>query len=84
MEARAQMELVKLQEFIIKGMKCTEDWSITYVLIQSLIKQLNVVVKQCFFHARDKNDRLQLRLEAAIILQFLGCLGNVTSWNIRL
>ena len=27
---------------------------------------------------------MQLRPEATIILQFLSCLGDVTSWNIRL
>ena len=43
--ARAQMEQVKLEEFNLKGMKSTEDQSTTYVLIQSLIKQLTLVVK---------------------------------------
>ena len=37
-----------------------------------------------FFHACNKSDHLQLRPEAAIILQFLRCFGNVTLWNIRL
>ena len=81
MTARAQMEQGKLE---FKGMKSTEDQSTTYVLIQPFIKQLTLVVKQCFFHACNKRDHLQLRPEAAIILQFLRCLGNVTSWNIRL
>ena len=84
MEARAQMEQVKLEEFNFKGMKSTEGQSTTYVLIQSFIKQLTLVVKQCFFHACNRSDHLQLRPEAAIILQFLRCRGNVTSWNIRL
>ena len=84
MAARAQMEQVNLEEFNLKDMKSTEDWSTTYVLIQSFIKQLTLVVNQCFFHACNKNDHLQLRPEAAVILQFLRCLGNVTSWNIRL
>ena len=84
MAARAQMEQVKLEEFNLKDMKSTEDKSTTYVLIKSFIKQLALVVKQCFFHACNKSDHLQLRPEAAIILQFLHCLGNVTSWNIRL
>ena len=53
-------------------------------LIQSFIKQLTLVVKQCFFHSCNKSDHLQLRPEAAIILQCLRCLGSVTSWNIRL
>ena len=83
MAAKAQMEQVKLEEFNLKGMKSTEDQSTTYVLIRSFIKQLTLVVKQCFFHACNKSDHLQLRPEAAIILQILRCLGNVTSWNIR-
>ena len=78
MAARAQMEQVKLEEFNHKGTKSTEDQSTTYVMIQSFIKQLTLVVKQCFFHACNKSDHMQLRLEAAIMLQFLRCLGNVT------
>ena len=78
------MEQVKLEEFNLKGMKSTKDYSTTYVLIQSFIKRLTLVVKQCFFHACNKCDNLQLRPEAAIIHQFLHCLVNVTSWNIRL
>ena len=62
------MEQVKLEEFNLKGMKSTEDWSTNYVLIQSFIKQLTLVVKQCFFHACNKRVHLQLRLEASIIL----------------
>ena len=84
MAIRAQMERVKLEEFNLKVMKSTADQSTTYVLIESFIKQLTPVVKQCFFHACNKNDHFQLRPEAAIILQFLRCLGSVTSWNIRL
>ena len=84
MEARAQMEQVKLEEFNLKGMKSMEDYSTTYVLIQSSIKQLTLVVNQCLFHACSKGDHLQSHPEAAIILQFSRCLGNVTSWNIRL
>ena len=83
MAARAQMKQVKMEEFNLKGMKSKEDWCTTYVLIQSFTKQLTLVVKQCFFHACNKSDHLQLRPEAAIILQFLCSLGNVTSWNFR-
>ena len=60
MAAKAQMEQVKLEEFHLKGMKSTEDWPKTYVLIQSFIKQLTLLVKQCFFHACNKSDHLQL------------------------
>ena len=76
--ASAQMEQVKLEEFNLNGMKSTEDQSKTYVLIQSFIKQLTLFVKQCFFHACNKNNHPQLHPEAAIMLQFLRCLGNVT------
>ena len=69
MAARAQMEQVKPQEFRIKNKKSTED---------------PLVVKQSLFHASDKSDHLQLRPEVAILLQFLSCLGDVTSRNIRL
>ena len=55
------MEQVTLEEFILKDMKSTADQSTTYVLIQSFIKQLTLVVKQCFFHACNKSDHLQLR-----------------------
>ena len=65
------MEQVKLGEFNLKGIKSTEDQSTAYVLIQSFIKQLNQVVKQCFFYSRNKSDHLQLRPHVAIILQFL-------------
>ena len=50
MAARAQMEQVQLQEFNLNRMKSMEDQSATYVLIQSFIKQLTLVEKQCFFH----------------------------------
>ena len=49
-----------------------------------IYKAAYYVVKQCFFHACNKSGHLQLRPEATIILQFLRCLGIVTSWNIRL
>ena len=78
------MEQVRLEEFNLKGMKSTKDQSTTYVPIQSFIKQLTLVVKQCFFHACNESDHLQLRPEAAIILPVLRCLSNVTLWNIRL
>ena len=84
MAARAQMEQIQLEEFNLKGMKSTEVQSTTYVLIQSFVKQLILVVRQYFFHACNKSDHLQLRPEAAIILQFLRYLGNVTSWNNQL
>ena len=64
------MAHVQLEEFNLKGMKSEEDQSTTYVLIQSFIKQLTLVVKQHFFHACNKSDHLQLRPEAAIMLQF--------------
>ena len=70
MAARAQLEQVKLEEFNLKSMKSTEDQSTTYVLIQSFIKQLTLIVKQCFFHACDKSDQLQLRPEPPLYSNF--------------
>ena len=70
MGARAQMEQVKLQDFNLKGMKSMEDKSTTYALIQSFIKQLNLVVKQCFFHACNKSDHLELRSESPLYSNF--------------
>ena len=70
MAARAQMEQVKLEEFNLKGMKSTKDYTTTYVLIQSLIKQLTLVVKQCFFHACNKSDHLQMRPEPPLYSNF--------------
>ena len=84
MAARAQMKQVKMELFNLKGMKSMQDWSTTYVLIQPFIEQLTLVVKQCFFHACNKSEHLQLRPEATIILQFLRCLDSVTPLNIRL
>ena len=70
MAARAQMEQVQLEDFSLKGIKSTEDQFTTYVVIQSFIKKLTLVVKQCFFHAYNKSDHLQLHPDAAIILRF--------------
>ena len=70
MAARAQMKQVKLQEFNLKGMKSTEDQSTTYVLIQSFIKQLTPVVKQCSFHICNKSEHLQLRPEPPLYSNF--------------
>ena len=70
MAARAQMEQVKLEEFNLKSMKSTEDYPTTYVLIQSFIKQLTLVVKQCFFHACNKSDHLQLCPESPSYFNF--------------
>ena len=64
------MEQVKLEEFNLKGMKSTEDYTTTYVLIQSFIKQLTPVVKQCFFYACNKRDHLQLRPEPPLYSNF--------------
>ena len=85
MAARAQMEQVlKAGRIQPQGHEIPKDQSTTYVLIQPFIQQLTLVVKQCFFHSSNKSDHNAIVPEAAIILQFLRCLGNVTSWNIRL
>ena len=70
MAARVQMEQVKREEFNLKGMKSTEDYSTTYALIQSFIKQLTLVVKQCFFHGCSKSEHLQLRPEPPLYSNF--------------
>ena len=77
MAARAQMEQVKLQEFSLRGMKSMEDLSTTYLDVptESFMEQFHVVLKQCLFHASNKNDPLQLRPEAASILQFCSALA---------
>ena len=59
-----------LEEFNLKGMKSTEDLSTTYVLTQSFIKQLTIVVKQFFFQACNKSDYLQLRPEVPFYSNF--------------
>ena len=66
MAARAQMEQVHQEEFNLKGIKFTDDQSTTYVLIQSFIRQLTLVVKKCFSHACNKSDHLQLRPEPSL------------------
>ena len=60
-------------------MRSTEDYPTTYVLIQSFIKQLTLVVKQ--FHACNKSDHLQLRPEPPLQSNF--CFDNARKWNIR-
>ena len=70
MAARAQIEQVKLEQFNLNSMKSTEDQSTTYLRIQSFIKQLTLVVKQCFFHACNKSDHMQLRPEPPLYSNF--------------
>ena len=48
MAARAQMEQVKLEELILKGMKSTEDYSKTYVLILIIHKAAYSTCKTMF------------------------------------
>ena len=54
------------------------------MLIQSLMKELPLVVTQRLSHASTTSGHAKLRPEDAIILQFCVALGDVTSWNIRL
>ena len=79
MAVRAQMDQVKFQEFIFEYLEPMTNSSTTYMLIQSPIEQLPLVVTQCLFHASNTSEYAQLRPEAAIILQILRCLGNVRS-----
>ena len=64
------MDQVKFQEFIFEYLEPVTNWSTTYMLTQSSIEQLPLVVTQCLFHASSANEYAQLRTEAAIILQF--------------
>ena len=65
-------------------MESRTNAAIMYILVQLPKEQLSLVVTQCLFHASTTSDHAQLRPEDAIILQFLHCNGDVTSWNIRL
>ena len=51
MAVRAQMDQVKFQEFILEYLEPMTNSSTTYMLIQSAIEQLPLVVTQCLFHA---------------------------------
>ena len=51
-------------------MESTTNATITCMLIQSLIKQLPLVVTQYLFHASATSNHAQLRPKDAIILQF--------------
>ena len=45
------MDQVKFQEFIFEYLEPVTNSSTTYMLIQSAIEQLPLVVTQCLFHA---------------------------------
>ena len=64
------MDQVKFQEFIFEYLEPITNSSTTYMLIQSAIEQLPPVVTRCSFHAASTSGYVQLRPEAAIILQF--------------
>ena len=51
MAARAQTDQVKFQEFIFEYLEPVTNSSTTYMLIQSAIEQLPLVVTPCLFHA---------------------------------
>ena len=70
MAVRAQMDQVRFQEFIFEYLEPMTNSSTTYMMIQSVIKQLPLVVTQCLFHTSSTSEYAQLRPEAAIILQF--------------
>ena len=70
MAVRAQIDQVKFQEFIFEYLELMTNSSTTYMLLQSTIEQLPLVVTQCLFHASSTNEYAQLRPESAIILQF--------------
>ena len=49
MAVRVQMDQVKFQEFIFEYLEPMTNSSTTYMLIQSAIEQLPLVVTQCYF-----------------------------------
>ena len=70
MAIRAQMDQVKFQEFIFEYLEPMTNSSTIYMLIQSAIEQLPLVVTQCLFYASSTSECARLRPEDAIILQF--------------
>ena len=70
MAVSAQTDQVKFQEFIFEYLEPMTNSPTTYMLIQSAIEQLPLVVTQCLFHASSTSEYAQLRPEAAIMLQF--------------
>ena len=70
MAVRAKMDQVKFQEFIFEYLEPMTNSFTTYMLIQSAIGQLLLLLTQCLFHASGTNEYAQLRPEAAIMLQF--------------
>ena len=51
-------------------LESTTNATITYMLIQSFIKQLPLIVTQYLFHSSATTDHAQMRPKDAIILQF--------------
>ena len=70
MAVRAQIDQVEFQEFIFEYLEPTTNSSTTYMLIQSAVEQLPLVVTQCLLHASSTSEYAQLRPEPAIILKF--------------
>ena len=66
MAVRAQMDQVKFQEFIFEYLEPMTNPSTTYMLIQSAIEQLPLVVTQCLFHASSTSEYDQLRPEPTL------------------
>ena len=70
MAVRAQMDWTKQRKLNFCVLESTTNATITYMLIQSLIKQLPLAVAQYLFRASTTSDHAQLHPEDAIILQF--------------
>ena len=83
MAARAQMEQVKAGRIQPQGHEIHGRLVHNLCTDTIIHKAAYSSCKTMFLHACNKSDHLQLRPEAAIILQFLCCFGNVTSWNNR-
>ena len=56
MVVRAQMDQDKFQEFIFEYLEPLTNSSTTYMLIQSVIEQIPLVVTQCLFHASSTSE----------------------------
>ena len=56
MPVRAQTDQVKFQEFIFEYLEPIKNSFTTYMLIQSAIEQLSLVVTQYLFHASSTRE----------------------------
>ena len=70
MAVRAQTDQIKLRKLNSKYVESTTNESTTYVVTQSAMEKLPLVVTQSSFHTFSTADHTLLRPEVAIILKF--------------